>query len=357
MGAVARSPTGMTDDVPAPATPPTLAATPSASSVAATAQGANAPRRRGGAVWWLLTLALFALAGGLWYDGQRRDARAQAAAADSAERLRALENRLESLRRDARSHSQRLQQADATNRVLRDELLGIGQRSSILEDQVAKLADANRQGAQALRLDEAELLLTAAEQRLALSADLDGARRAYALAAGVLDGVDAPGLLNLRQTLAQERADLDAVKADPARTASIALDAFAAALPEPIDDSQRATPAAADAPWWERMLSKLVTVAPADPTLAVRGEDRSTGFIALEMEITLARAAIERRDEPAYRAALKRADGWIVRLWPDTPKRRERQAALVALRDKPLRLSLPTQGSTLAQLRSQRAER
>jgi len=279
--------------------------------------------------------------------------------ADAAigERLRALETRLESLRRDARSHSQRLQQADATNRVLRDELLGIGQRSSILEDQVAKLADANRQGAQALRLDEAELLLTAAEQRLALSADLDGARRAYALAAGVLDGVDAPGLLNLRQTLAQERADLEAVKADPARTASIALDALATALPEPNDESLRATPVAADAPWWERMFSKLVTVAPADPTLAVSGEERSAGFLALQMELTLARAAIERRDEPAYRAALKRADGWIVRLWPDTPKRRERQAALTRLRDMPLRLSLPTQGSTLAQLRSQRAER
>lgn len=365
MGAVARSPTGMTDDIPPPAAPPSPAATPTApvvssvsSSGASTAShGANVPRRRGGAMWWLLTLAAFALAGGLWYDGQRRDARTRAAAADSAERLRAVESRLDGLRRDARSHAQRLQQADATNRVLRDELLGISQRSSILEDQVAKLADANRQGAQALRLDEAELLLTAAEQRLALSADLDGARRAYALAAGVLDGVDAPGLLNLRQTLAQERADLDAVKADPARAASIALDAFVAALPQPNDESLRAPPVAADAPWWERMLSRLVTVAPADPTLAVGGDERRAGFLALQMELTLARAAIERRDEPAYRAALQRADGWIVRLWPDTAQRRERQAALAALRGKPLRLSLSTQGSTLAQLRSQRTAR
>lgn len=353
----------MTDDVSAPSTPPTPAATPSASAVApvsatpATPKATTAPRRRGGAVWWVLTLAVFALAGGLWYDGQRRDARARAAAADSAERLRALETRLESLRRDARSHAQRLQQADATNRVLRDELLGIGQRSSILEDQVAKLADANRQGAQALRLDEAELLLTAAEQRLALSADLDGARRAYALAAGVLDGVDAPGLLNLRQTLAQERADLDAVKTDPARGASNALDAFVAALPEPTDESLRTAPVAADAPWWERIFSKLVTVSPADPTLAVRGEERSAGFLALQMEMTLARAAIERRDDAAFRAALRRADGWIVRLWPDTPTRRQRQATLKRLSDMPLRLSLPTQGSTLAQLRDQRAER
>ena len=52
-----------------------------------------------------------------------------------------------------------------------------------------RLADANRQGAQALRLDETELLLTLGEQRLRLAGDLDGARHAYALATDVLDGI------------------------------------------------------------------------------------------------------------------------------------------------------------------------
>ena len=67
---------------------------------------------------------------------------------------------------DQRAQLQRLQQADATNRVLRDELLGIGQRAALIEDTVSKLADPDRHGAQALRLDEAELLLTA-DARLA----------------------------------------------------------------------------------------------------------------------------------------------------------------------------------------------
>jgi uroporphyrin-III C-methyltransferase len=352
MIAIPRSITGMTDLSSSP--PPPASSLPPVTAPAR----ADASARRGGAAWvWLLLLAAIAAAAWFWYDGQRRERLARMAAADSAQRLQALESRIDGLRRDTRSHAQRLQQADATNRVLRDELLGISQRSTILEDQVAKLADASRQGAQALRLEETELLLTAAEQRLALSADLEGARRAYALAAGVLDGIDAPGMLNLRQTLAQERADLDALKADPARTATAQLDAFAAALPQDEEIAQRRTPARSDAPWWERMFSKLVTVAPADPTLAVSGEERSAGFLALELELTLARAAIERRDDTGYRAALARAESWLPRLWPDSPQRRARQAELVRLRALPLRLSLPTLGSTLAQLRGQRETR
>ncbi len=350
---------GMTD-APLPIETSTPAAqAPTASSGASTPTvRVDHPTRRGGrAWWWLLTLVAIAAAAWFWYDGQRRDQRARIVAADSAQRLQALESRIDGLRRDTRSHAQRLQQADATNRVLRDELLGISQRSTILEDQVAKLADANRQSVQALRMDEAELLLTAAEQRLALAGDLNGARRAYALAAGVLEGIDAPGMLNLRQMLAQERADLDAVKADPARTAMIQLDAFAAAIPVPIDETRRKAPTAAQAPWWERIFSKLITVSPADPTLAVGSEEKRAVFHALELELALARVAIERRDATGYQAALIRAEARLLRLLPDSPNRRAQQAVLARLRANPLKLSLPTLGSTLTQLRAQRTER
>ena len=90
----------------------------------------------------------------------------------------ALDARVESLRQAQRAQAQRLQQAEATNRVLRDELLGIGQRAALLEDSVSKLADPDRNGAQALRLDEIELLLGIGQQRLRLHDDIDGARRA-----------------------------------------------------------------------------------------------------------------------------------------------------------------------------------
>lgn len=310
------------------------------------------PRRNGWA-WLLLLLVLAAAGGGVWYNGQQQAKRERASEIEAAQRLEALESRIDRLRGDVRGHSQRLQQADATNRVLRDELLGMNQRAALLEDNVAKLADANRQGAQALRLDEAELLLTLGQQRLQLAADLDGARRAYALAAGVLDGVDSPGFLNLRQTLAQERAALDALAADPRRTALQRLDALAAKLPDPAV-LPRAPAPSADAPWWDRVLARLVSVRRTDAPTVLASDDRNAGDIALQLELSLARIAIERRDTAALRAALQRADAWLLRLWPASPQRRALRDELMSLRDAPLTLDLPTLGSTLEQMRAQR---
>ncbi len=312
--------------------------------------------RRGGGAWpllLLLLLLLVAVGSGLWYSDQQRTKRERASDIESAQRLEALESRLDRLRGDVRGHSQRLQQADATNRVLRDELLGMGQRAALLEDNVAKLADANRQGAQALRLDEAELLLTLGQQRLQLAADLDGARRAYALAAGVLDGVDSPGFLNLRQTLAQERTALDALNADPRRTALQRLDALAAKLPDPAV-LPRAPAPSANAPWWDRVLARLVSVRRTDAPTALATDDRSAGDIALQLELSLARTAIERRDATAMRTALERVDAWLLRLWPASPQRRALQNELKTLRDARLVLDIPTLGSTLEQMRAQR---
>ena len=312
---------------------------------------ASAPRRGG---WgWLLVLLALAVGGGVWYDSQQRSKRERASGIEAAQRLDALESRVDRLRGDVRGHSQRLQQADATNRVLRDELLGMNQRAALIEGNIAKLADANRQGAQALRLDEAELLLTLGQQRLQLAADLDGARRAYALAAGVLDGVDSPGFLNLRQTLTQERAALDALDADPGRTALQRLDALAARLPDPAT-LPRAPAPSANAPWWERALARLVSVRRADASTALSSDDRNAGDVALQLELTLARTAIERRDAAALRAALERADAWLLRLWPASPQRRALHDELMTLRDAPLALDIPTLGSTLEQMRAQR---
>ncbi|NOT88316.1 MAG: hypothetical protein HOP03_09035 [Lysobacter sp.] len=330
----------------------TESATPSIASVS-TPPVATTRCARGGWVWLLVLLALAAGGGGAWYSGQQRAKRERAADIEAAQRLEALESRLDRLRGDVRGHSQRLQQADATNRVLRDELLGMNQRAALLEDNVAKLADANRQGAQALRLDEAELLLTLGQQRLLLAADLDGARRAYALAAGVLDGVDNPGFLNLRQTLAQERAALDALAADPRRIALQRLDALAAKLPDPAVLPRAPVPSA-NAPWWDRVLARLVSVRRTDAPTALASEDRSAGDIALQLELSLARTAIERRDATALRAAIERADAWLVRLWPASPQRRALRDEFKTLRDAPLTLDIPTLGSTLEQMRAQR---
>src|SRR5690606_16346745 len=160
----------------------------------------------------LVVLPVLALAGFLaWRGWQARQAEAQARAAEEARQLDTLLQRLDTLRGDLRAQGRMLQDAVSANRVLRDEVLGLGQRNALLEETVARLAASSRAGSQAARLDEAELLLVLGEQRLRIAGDAEGARRAYALAAGLLEGLDDPDLLNLRQTLAGERAALDAL--------------------------------------------------------------------------------------------------------------------------------------------------
>ncbi|BCT92106.1 uroporphyrin-III C-methyltransferase [Lysobacter helvus] len=311
------------------------------------------PSRRRAPLAWLVLL-LFALAAAWgWHAWTQRQSAARAMEIDAQQRVEALEARMESLRREQRAQAGRLQQADATNRVLRDELLGVGQRAALLEDSVSKLADPDRHGAQALRLDEVEMLLSMARNRLDIASDLDGARRAYALASGMLDGIDDPAYLSLRQTLAQERAALEAVGVDPAHAAAAKLDAIETRLPTlPLVRDARE---ASQRSWWERVASRLIDVQPSDRAQLRATSDRSAGMEALAIEFTLARAALERRDLPTWRASLGRADAWLPRLWPDTDALRAQRRALQALRAQSLALRSPVLGSSLTQLRAMRA--
>jgi uroporphyrin-3 C-methyltransferase len=278
--------------------------------------------RRPSLLPWLLLVLLLGLGGWRgWEWWQAQQAESRAAASASEHRVLALEERLAALRRDQRSQAARLQQADATNRILRDELLGISQRATLLEDSVARLADTERNGARALRLDEVELLLAMAMQRLQLAADLEGTRRAYALAADVLSGIEDPRYLDLRQALAQERAALAAVEVDPARTASQRLDAFEAGLEQlPATATAGGDPRA---PWWRRLLSRFIEVRPSAGTRLQAPADRRAARDALRIELTIARAALERRDAEAWRPALARAGAWLPRLWPASAEGRK----------------------------------
>ena len=74
----------------------------------------------------------------------------------------------------------------------------------------------------------------------------------------------------------------------------------------------------------------------------------------MQLELTLARSAAERRDTTAWRAALRRAGRLHARLWRDGAAVEKQRAALEQLRAMPLRLALPGFGSTLRQLQAQR---
>lgn len=313
---------------------------------------APARRSRAGGLLWLLLAALLLSAAG-WYGWRQWQAQQARSAAQALQLREAEQARIETLRDAQRAQAQRLQQAEATNRVLRDELLGIAQRAALLEDSVSRLADPDRHGAQALRLDEIELLLGIGQQRLQLADDVDGARRALALAAPLLAGIDDPAYLNLRQTLAQEQAALEALGADPRLRANGLLDALANGLRA----TTLAPPApAARAPWYQRLLARVVRVQPTAAAGLQQGPDREAVLAALQLEASLARAAIERRDQAALAVALARIDAGVQALMagsPGLPRKREMVAELRAL---PLRAESPLAGSTLQQLRALRGQ-
>lgn len=317
---------------------------------------ANVPRRSSARLWLPLLVVIGVGSWAGWHGWLAWQERQRDRSAQADQRVDALAERLSALRRDQRVQAQRLQQAEATNRVLREELLAIGERAALIEDSFARYTDPDRHGALALRLDETELLLTLGQQRLAIAADLDGARRAYALAAGVLDGVDDPVYLSLRQTLAQERAGLDALGVAPRARALAQLQALAAQLASSPDPA-RAPDALPAAPWWRRAFGALVDVRPSDRAIAVHPADRAAAHAGLQLEISLARAAAERGDVDGWRIALQRSGVWLARLEPPTPERERRRAQLGRLAATPLSLPLPTLGSTLQQLRQLRAAR
>ena len=302
----------------------------------------------------VVLLLLLAAAG--WYGRQTWQARqveAQARAADEARQLETLLQRMDTLRGDLRAQGRMLQDAAAANRVLRDEVLGLGQRNALLEETVARLAATSRQGSHAVRMDEVELLLVLGAQRLRIAGDAEGARRAYALAAGLLDGVEDPGLLNLRQTLATERSALDALGAGPRAAVARRLDALAARLPRlPLQSG--AAPPRAGGPWWQRALAPLVRIQPAGSQALLTDAERTLAQDALQVELTLARAALERGDVDGFHTALNRVRAWLRRLWPDSPPLREVLGELEALRAAPLQPDSPALGATLLQLRAVR---
>ena len=321
-----------TPDIPAPATPLRRS-------------------RAGGLLLLALLLIALTTAGVLgWRQWQARQAQEQAR---SEQQRNALEARIDSLRQAQRAQAQRLQQAEATNRVLRDELLGLGQRAAAIEESVSQLADPARHGALALKLDQVELLLAIGQQRLQLDGDLDGARRALALAAPLLAAVDDPAWLNLKQTLAQEQAALAALGPDPRTTAEPLLERLVADIPLEQAAITDAKPSQA-APWYTRLLDRIVRVQPTASAGLRDRADREAALAALQLEATLARASIASHDDAGLQRALTRIDGWLQRLLAGSPQLARRRAAVARLRALPLQPAAPLAGSTLAQLRALR---
>jgi uroporphyrin-3 C-methyltransferase len=322
-------------------------------------------RQLPGALWLLLAIAALLaalLAWKAWTKPQGGDTPAVDLSAEALDaRLLEVESAQATARRAAAAQEQRLVDTRARTGLLRDEVLALTQRASLLEDSVREAAEGSRDGVSALRLDEIELLLTIAQQRLRLSGDLAGAIRATELADGVLSTQRDAALLDLRQTLAQELAALRALPGSPRASAAGELDALEAVLPRlaandalgagRAGDTQRADSGL------QRLLDSLVQVRRSGGQDLLSPSDREAGSAALALEMALARSALGNGDEAAFRRALARIDAWLQRLYPDGPLLRERRTRLAKLRTVELDYSMPIAGTTLAQLQALRHAR
>lgn len=312
------------------------------------------PTRRGTLI---LTVAALAAASGLVYWKLLRAPAVPTAAETPTDlspqaldrRLLSAEQELLKLARERDAWQQRLSESANRTNLLRDEVLGIGERAALIEDSVRELGRSGRSAQDSLRIQQAELLLLIARERWLLSGDLSGAIQATDLAAAALGGLTDPQWLDLRQTVTRELAAYRAVEADPAAVARGELDALEALLPQlPAADATAAGKPAASG--LDRLLEALVQIQPTGQQTLIAPGERQAAKTALALEIANARSALQRRQSADFKASVTRIGQWLQRLYADTPQLRERRQHLQMAADAPLSPSLPLAGSTLSEL-------
>ncbi|HWT16825.1 MAG TPA: uroporphyrinogen-III C-methyltransferase [Patescibacteria group bacterium] len=249
------------------------------------------PARSGRGALMLAAVALvvaLATAAALWYviDGVDRAVQEREAL---LRRVVLVEEENAQMRRQTSALTRRLDDDDALDRSLRDEVLGVSERAALLEQAIKRVSENRMDSVSELRLNQAELLLSAGIERLNLFQDAAAAATALRLADSELARLEDPRYAGVRQTLAQEIAALDAVPTQ-ARTDALILLADLrtrlATLPLRSDPSNP-TGAAPAMGRLETLLRGLVRVRRVTPReagmLGPLGADTLRAVIALDL--------------------------------------------------------------------------
>lgn len=315
-------------------------------------------------VFVLILLALLA-GGGWWLWEHIQELRARAAvAAEQSDLIDALRQQINELdARIAQNHqsqrnlSTRMDDVAGTHRVLRNEMLGVGERAAALEEAVNRLADSRQSSSTNLRLDETEYLLRIGQERIELFGDTAGAARAYALADDVLSSLDDPGFTGLRQTVAEELGLLRSAPVAPRQRVLARLDTLLAGIDRlPTRASENYVQEGGDASTLRSILARLVTVQRVDQGGATLSPARiAAQRAALDLDLGVARAAAERGDQDAFQAALLRAAAQLERAFdPDAAAVHKAVEQFEALAKESLEARLPELGAAQRELRALR---
>ena len=277
---------------------------------------------------------------------------------DLQTRVGALETTLIGVSGERTSLNQRLNDAAAVNRSLREELLGQAGRTRNLEDAVAKLAEKSLSGQDAMLLDETDSLLRMASERYSLFHDAQGAAAAYALADQTLAAVNDGAFSTVRQGIDAERDAL--LKSQPANQA-IALQQLTelrATLPTlPLKSLDNSNPTQTPDVWTRiRQAVAGVFSVQRDSGAPLAVADARFARELAGLDLAQAQAALLASDSTAYAAALQRVDLSLSTQFDNSvPAVQQARSKL-----KQLAAALPTGapvqlGAALAELRNLRA--
>ena len=338
--------------------PPTAA---DAATARATDDRVSAPRRAGTGGAWLIALIALAVGGvALWrvYAIEHGQAAAQVAVrTELVARIDELSRNVDQRKRDLDSLRARVADADGVNKSVREELLGLGERSRHLEDAVANLAEQRLSGRDALALNEAEFLLQQAQERLALFHDAQAALTAYQLADSALAAAEDPVFASVRQAISAESRALEASKPADTQAALATLERIRASLAT-LPPPQAATSDIAPSSRWENFISQFVHISHSNDTATLANRDIGMTRALSAIDLRAAEAALLARDADGYTAALKRARAGIVAGF-DTRAAAAKSALadLDRLAGTPLASAPPELGGALRELRNLRATR
>jgi uroporphyrin-III C-methyltransferase len=310
---------------------------------------------------WIISLIALAVAGfALWraYALEHAQTTAQEGMrAELSARIDQLAGTNDQRKRDLDAMRARLADADGVNKSVREELLGLGERSRHLEDAVANLAEQRLTGRDALALNEAEFLLQQGQERLALFHDAQAAMSAYRLADSALAAAEDPVFSSVRQTIAAELHALEASKPVETDAAIVTLEHIRAALPA-LSNERPALPDVQAPSRWQGFLAQFVHISHDGDVGTNANRDIGLVRTLVAIDLRAAEAALLARDEDGFKAALARArGGFVAGFDQQAPQAKTVLADLDRVGSQPLAPALPEWGSALKELRNLRATR
>jgi len=331
----------------------------------ARSQAARPERRAGGGgmLAWAVLLALVALAAAS-YVGWRQwlqQTGASAVARDTADlrtRVSLLETGLAGVSDQRSSLDQRLNDAAAVNRSLREELLGQAERTRNLEDAVAKLAEKSLSTHDSMLLDETDSLLRMGGERYALFHDPQAAAAAYALADRTLAAVNDGAFSGVRLSIEAEREAL--LKSQPASQAralqqlQTVRDNIISLPLKPLDsvDTGQATDT------WSRIrhaLAGVITVQRDHGAPLAVADARFARELAA-LDLAQAQAALLAYDSKGYAAALQRVNASLASQFDTSAEAVQQARRTLDQLSRQLPPNAPVElGAALTELRNLRA--